>query len=475
MIAPAHGIHGPAAPRAFGTWVVLSGATVGWLALWCLSHQQAILALLPAGLLLSVLSAATVTGAARGRKWAIASLLVFVIFGLSLSLRTREYGETGLDWQNGLKMATWMLIVGVGIVQAKHFAPLFCQKAVALAGLFGLVALLSAGWSLTPAYTAANSMGVIAYLVLACLAVSALGIDATLRVVTFTLLAYIALALTASVLFPQMAWLPPSASEASFRLRGLSGHPNVLGEQAALLVTFALVARSRQLVGRPILACALFLGFTTLLASGSRTTTMATLVAWFVVALRERGLLLPAVLAALGFASIGGLLASAGQIPNVEPLLGSLARSGSVNEIATLTGRTDLWTVAVDLIASRPWLGWGFNGTEALIVGSVGRAFVGDPVNMHNMYIQVVLSLGILGALPGLAMLGYMLVRMIYSPDRTRDQIVLLTMLIGLAEVSIFATPVLLTIAFFLAAAYDATLVIRQRAHALDCTRGGKP
>lgn len=426
-----------------------------WLTLSMSTARPSMAAALPFGLALALLGLAVVCAAALGKRWAIASIFVFVIFGLSLSLRTREYGETGLDWQNGMKLATWALIVALGVLHARRLAAYFSRRTIMLAGLFGLMALFSALWSLTPAYTAANAVGVIAYLVLACLAASALGTDATLSLVTNTLLAYIALALVSGLLLPDMAWLPPSVTEISYRLRGLSGHPNVLGEQAALLVTFAAISHRRGVCGGLILMLALALGFAALAASGSRTTLAATLVAWIVVALRERRLLLPAFVAGFACALVGVVTLAFGWFPDIEPLLGPLARSGSASEITTLTGRTDLWAVAADLIAQKPLFGWGFNGTEALIVGSVGRAFEGDPVNTHNMYIQSVLCLGFIGSLPGFALLGLLVARMVARPDGMRDQIVLLAMITGFAEVSIFATPVLLTLAFFLAVATD--------------------
>ncbi len=56
-------------------------------------------------------------------------------------------------------------------------------------------------------------------------------------------------------------------------------------------------------------------------------------------------------------------------------MFGGLTRSGSVSELTTLTGRTEIWAVAADLIAQRPLLGWGYNGTEQLIADSVPTTF----------------------------------------------------------------------------------------------------
>ncbi|TCR73228.1 O-antigen ligase [Rhizobium sp. BK376] len=428
-----------------------------WLGLSFTLAQQSggVAAGLPFGLPLGAGVLLVILAAALGRQWAVASLLVFVVFGLNLSLRTREYGDTGLDWQNGMKLTTWVLIPAICVCNWRQIVHHLQERTVALAVLYGLIALASSLWSLTPAYTAGNAVGLLAYLLLACLAVSVLGVAATLRIFTITLVLFVALALVSAFLLPEMAWLPPSAEETAYRLRGLSGHPNVLGEQAALLVTFAVLSRRQKIIGPWLLAASLVIGFAALVATDSRTTTLATIAAWAIIAFREKRLFTPFAIGGV----IGGLMVLAllatGQFPDIRALLGPLARSGSSAEIMTLTGRTDLWAVGADLIAQKPLLGWGFNGTEALIVGSVGRAFAGDPVNMHNMYMQTVLCMGILGSLPAFAFLAILVGRMVSRPDATRDQIVLLIMIIGLTEVSIFATPGLLTLAFFFALARE--------------------
>lgn len=424
--------------------------------LFVLPAQPLLSAVLPFSLLLMLASMLWVSGVLHGNPWTVSGLLIFVIFGLSLSLRTRDYGETSLDWQNGLKLSTWALVIAIGIFRAKQLARRFVDPAVILAALFGIFALLSAHWSMTSAYTAANAAGLIAYLMLACLAIGTLGTEATLRLVLKTLMCFLALALLAGIVLPDRAWLEPSDFSSDYRLRGLSGHPNVLGEQAALLITVAIICYRRSSVGTFAAAVALLLGTGVLLAAGSRTMLAATLTSWLLVALRERRLLLIASLLLLSAFVSSMAVINSGLVADVASSLGGLSRSGSSAEVVTLTGRTDLWLVAVDLVMRQPLLGWGYNGTEALLVGSVGRGFLGDPVNAHNMYLQLLLSLGLIGSLPVFTLFGLLIVRMIRRPSPMRDQLVLLVLLTGLTEVSISATPGLLVLVFFLAIAADA-------------------
>lgn len=444
--------------RSGGQGLVLAfplAVGLAWLGLCLAMPQHPVAAMAPFGIIGAAGFALVLIAAALGRHWAVATLLVFVIFGLNLSLRQRVSGETGLDWQNGLKLVTWMLIPLVCLANFRRLLAYLREPTILLGALYGLLAIASGAWSLTPAYTVANALGFVAYLMLACLSVSVLGLAATLRLATLTLLAFVILGLAAAIVLPGAAWLPPSAFEASFRLRGLSGHPNVLGEQAAVLVTLAIICHRRGILGRWVFIAMLMTGFGALIAADSRTSAAAAIVACTVIELRERHYLRPMAAIALVAGAVALPFIAIGGLPSMAPFLGSLSRSGSATEIMTLTGRTELWAVASDLIARKPLLGWGFNGTEALMVGSVGRNFAGDPVNAHNMYVQTLLCMGFLGSLPAFAFLGIAIKRMVTRPDAARDQVVLLVLIIGIAEVGLFATPGLLTLAFFMVLAGD--------------------
>lgn len=70
---------------------------------------------------------------------------------------------------------------------------------------------------------------------------------------------------------------------------------------------------------------------------------------------------------------------------------------------ATLTGRGDIWPYAMVKILERPWLGYGFNGFwhgengESIFMI---RALRWNLPNSHNGYLDYLLQLGFLGAIP---------------------------------------------------------------------------
>jgi exopolysaccharide production protein ExoQ len=80
----------------------------------------------------------------------------------------------------------------------------------------------------------------------------------------------------------------------------------------------------------------------------------------------------------------------------------------SLGKDSTLTGRTELWPLVMDMISKHPWLGYGYggfwqgwNGESAYIWRAAGW----KPNHPHNGYLALCLDLGLLGL--GLFFLGF--------------------------------------------------------------------
>jgi exopolysaccharide production protein ExoQ len=80
----------------------------------------------------------------------------------------------------------------------------------------------------------------------------------------------------------------------------------------------------------------------------------------------------------------------------------------SIGKDSTLTGRTDIWPLVLDMIWKHPWLGYGYggfwqgwDGESAYIWRIVGWM----PTHPHNGYLALTLDLGLLGL--GLFLLGF--------------------------------------------------------------------
>lgn len=388
---------------------------------------------------------AVLAGAALGMPWALGAILAFSVFALNINFRVREVGDVGLDWQNGLKFSVWIGVIAVAALRWHRIGRITRDPALILAVAYAAVCLASAAWSPTPAYTAASAVGLVSQLCLAALLATELGEERTLGIMTASLAAFVALGLLGGVAFPDLAFSPPSDVETAYRLQGFSGHPNILGQQAAILCLLAAAGRRTGMLGRRGLWVAMALGLAAVLASRSRFGLTAFLLSWAHVALRGRPIL-PMACLALAFAGAATLLfAAVHPLPNPTALFSDLSRTGTSDEILTLTGRTDLWTAAAGKIAERPLFGWGYNGTEGLLLEDLDKSFHGSGVNAHNMTVQTLLSVGILGSLPAFGFLGILIARMLRDPEDLRDLVTGFILVNGLGEVEIFGTPVLLT------------------------------
>jgi O-antigen ligase len=382
----------------------------------------------------------------QGSPYAIGCVLVFVIFVLNLNFRTRELGVIGLDWQNGIKLATWIALVTVAVFRWRRIAPLLREPTLALAFVYATIALASAGWSEVPAYTGANAVGLFAYLGLGCMLIVDLGEDTTIHIMLWTLLAYFTVGMIGGVVAPELAWAPPSVEETTFRLQGFSCNPNDFCGVAGVFMTVTAIARRKGLIGRGVFWGMFLLGVTAILAAGSRTTTIAVLTAWGLVAARNSrfgGTLAFAAAAALALALA---LAACDALPNINGLFKELSRTREKGEIVTLTGRTEIWEVVWTKIKEKPLFGWGYNGTEGLISSSFDKSFAGTPVDAHNGCLQSILSVGFVGSLPAFAYVFLLIGRFVTRPDPTRDQLFAFVIVTGIAESAIYATPTFLTL-----------------------------
>ena len=167
--------------------------------------------------------------------------------------------------------------------------------------------------------------------------------------------------------------------------RGEYPHKNLLGGAAAVSACMAILAGPRVLPSRLFKYGFLAVTLLVIVKTGSATalalTCLVPILALFFVALdgRQRMLAL-VVLLPLAFAGFAAL----------QFALGLLGRD------LTLTGRTDLWAIAPDWIARRPFTGYGYASTTyGGFMLELWRRY--DLLDPHNGYVNLVLGTGITG------------------------------------------------------------------------------
>lgn len=134
----------------------------------------------------------------------------------------------------------------------------------------------------------------------------------------------------------------------------------------------------------------------------------------------------------------------------------SVSRSGESEEIRTLTGRTEIWAIALDEVRERPVTGIGAGSTPEVFAVAEEQDRIGFVVTHgHDVWVQLALSGGVVAV--ALVLLGSIdfAVRARIRPVRDRDALMLALFVHGITE-DVVAEPrftVIIAAAAFAAAA----------------------
>lgn len=241
-----------------------------------------------------------------------------------------------------------------------------------------LEAACSVGWSVEPTATFRYSVYLWVYLLAGLICSLYLEIEETIQIVGNTMCVMALLSVAAQYFYPQQNAAPGWT--------GIYGEKNHLGIGMVIGITALALPRTRWTAYRlgQIALCA-----SLLILSQSGTALVCTLVTVTLllclrVTPRLRKMLVPML---AGSAAIAFAL-----IPN---LLDRLLAIGGKD--ATLTGRDVIWRFTVQQWSTRPVLGWGYSAfwssQDALIQQHLGW----NPSYSHNGFLEVALSLGLLG------------------------------------------------------------------------------
>lgn len=180
-------------------------------------------------------------------------------------------------------------------------------------------------------------------------------------------------------------------------IRGVYPHKNILGAAMALAFLVEWYLREHQGWAKILRLLSLCTYGSLLVASDSMTsivTVVAALGALWTFRTIYTRFQIPAW--ALGLFLVVGVGAAALMGIGAADVMGLLGRSSD------LTGRTELWSTVFESILVKPLLGFGFSGfwkgassSSDNVQGQIGWA----PTYSHNGYLEITLSLGLVGLL----------------------------------------------------------------------------
>ena len=289
--------------------------------------------------------------------------------------------------------AAVMALLGLGLVKARMTTPtrrvfprLYCW------GMLAAWAILSAVWSPLKVVTLGHALELAMFVALAALAALVCKDEKQLRVLLFHLTAAAA-TLAAVVLLSEDSLIIGSGRPRNFV------HPNTLAAVAGLGLTLLFASRilwgwrwSRWAVapGSVLFVYALLLAH----SRASILVTAAVLSVFFWFNARHAYLCVGLTL----LASFAALQVVAGTGADLWDMTSSyLLRGQSHAEFLTLTGRTELWTIAVASYLEAPLFGHGY-----FVMSETGKVDVWNRFGFmaaHNAYLHLLLGAGLVGIL----------------------------------------------------------------------------
>lgn len=363
-----------------------------------------------------------------------AVLLGALAFFNEANFRVADIESFSFDMQVALRLA----LCGIAGVYGFMHLPATAKWLFKTPGLW---MFLFAAWCLLTSVVAVNPMHAIAASVMLCCVVlfapavlDEIGPRRVLEILLLSLGAYLAGSWFMYLFVPSIGYdqYILEGFEDHIRLGGL-GHPNSTGRIAALALILLFVFRARYRWSWRVLCLPLLGVCISLWWAGSRTAMVAGVFAILVATRRTSGplavlcLTALAVIAPLAWLALGG---------DVHALMVDVSRTGEISEIYELNGRVPLWYWISDRIADAPVFGYGFACPRFVLI-DYGESWAA--AHAHNLFLQVALSTGVLGLLffgaTALSLLGGLLKRVSEFPDA----ILALTMVSGIADVSLFS------------------------------------
>jgi O-antigen ligase len=398
-----------------------------------------------------------------GRRWAWIGFLALYIFLTEVNLRTRPIGAGGLDWQVAMKLAVWFGGTFLAMLRINSVIELLRTPIGAATMIFMGFMMLSSIWAPDPGDSIVSSILLFCTLLFAMAMVTELAVKDILIGLT---IGYCLVVLPSLAISPFTASFAPvnadSLGEAD-RLRGFTNHPVSLAAICAMLMVCCAALMLYFPKRRIVLAGLIVLTLATLMLSQSRMALVAVLASGLIFWLRVRpgaSWLIPiGVLAAtvvtLTTASVG--------LENVLPkeLVKLVSRSGDVNELLTLTGRSVIWDFTLQQIGDAPILGHGHNSSETIFLE---RFLFFTVTHAHNLILQSLFSVGIVGTLFLVTILVIQLRTFLISPDLFRDVMLLALLVSGITETAFYTRlPGTLSIIWMFTIALGAYYVVERR------------
>ncbi|GAA3912651.1 O-antigen ligase family protein [Litoribacillus peritrichatus] len=382
---------------------------------------------------------------ATQREW-MSLLMIIAIFVVDAVFRVRSYDDKSLDTQVVLKLLVycWIFMLG-GLLQRETGVTFrYLHNKAVLLLIVGFT--LSSFWAPNMAYALVASFSLLSYFLFITSYASLNGTDELLTCMAKALFIFICVSFLFYFFIPEVGkisyWEFDVYVEGG-RMSGIAGSANNLGRIACLGVILSVYFMVKGKTGR-LYKWLLILSLAALVLSLNRSSFLMAIIGSWIVTFSWRYRQIYALVLLIGVICIIGSMFF------LEDLLLILSRSGNLDEILTFTGRTYIWSVVTDLLLEKPLIGYGY-GSSMFVLPVYEYAIGFTASHAHNMILQVLLYLGVVG---GLIMMSSFILFFVGQKNITKIQMALIVYVLynGLLESGAFNGLVnITTVALFVA------------------------
>lgn len=305
----------------------------------------------------------------------------------------RGFGSTDFDTEEGdsFQQLMWLVVYGFGaLICVRHKSLLLSafRRSPEL-GFTLVLVCASMLWSVSVGLTFRRAVALVGTTSIALLAVQLLREGELQSILSRTFKLAMVLSVCFAVLLPEYGVMTGLHQGA---WRGIFTHKNIMGGWFGLVAVFFFAqALAGHRIGWIWFVVAVGLVFKSTSITALLVCTFSCAILLLSRANAHAGKLRP-VLVLLTFCALLALLYGATGV--YEQILSSAGRD------VTLTGRTDVWTAVLPRLADRPILGYGYgafwSGLENRL-GLIEQSIGFRPAHAHNGFIDVALSIGLLG------------------------------------------------------------------------------
>ena len=379
------------------------------------------------------------------KKRFISSLLFLLLFMSDAVIRIRGYEDKSIDLQVVLKFTILILcfIVGLNSLKYKKFYSLN-YMVLSFLGLF----VISSSYSPNFSYSLYISFTYIAVFLFVFYCFMNLEFETIINVAVKAFFVFAVISLFLYVFIPNLgrfAYWSNDVFYVSNRMSGLAGSANNFAR--IMVVYFILLVFYKTFLLKfyslKFLYFQMLLSLTCLLLTGSRTTIAALMVSVIIsyylhFKKQDKAYLF------VGFSIL--IVGLYFLYPSVSMYLSR--HDGT--DLTTFTGRVFIWDVAIELVQNSFLFGYG-TGSSVIIFPDYLQQIGFKASHAHNMYLQILLSVGFVGLVSFLFIILCSLKDLLKSKNYGMISILILILLVGFLESAAIAlTANMFTIILFI-------------------------